>query len=338
MKKCIVAIIAVLTIAVTAAMCIGCTPLFRTDVDYKVGVSQFVEHGALDQATEGFKSELTALMQEAGKTVDIVVRNAQNDTSNCTTIANTFVTNKADLVLGVATPAAKALAAATKDIPVLFTAVTDAVSEKMVASNERPGGNVTGASDINPVAKQIELLVRLVKGQPGYSADKKVKVGFLYATSEKNSIVQLNLAKAKCEELGVELEEGGVNDANEIAGGMAKLQSCDGIYIPTDNIIAKSIQNVASINEGESYRKIIVCGEDVPNQVAGIATYGINYNMLGKMAAKMAFDILVNGKNPAEMPVQSITECPLTVNAAVAEKLRITIPQEVMDEYNAQQA
>ena len=339
MKKSWILIVAIALIVTTAAMLGACKPMFRTDVDYKVGVSQFLEHGALKEAGDGFTEELNRLMTEAGKSVDVVTRVAQGDQSNCTTIANAFVANKADLVLGIATPSAKALTAAAKDknIPVLFSAVTDAVDAGMVASNEHPGGNVTGTSDINPIEKQIRLIKRLYEGQPSNAGKTLSKIGILYCNAEKNSIVQRDLAKTVCAEMGVELVEGGVNDANEIKSRFAKLRDCDAISVPTDNIIANAIEHVNTENIGSGYKKIIVCAENIPNMKAGIATYGVDYKLLGKMAAQMAFDILVNGKNPGDIPVQNLlASAPLTINLDKAQELGITIPDEVMAEYRAQ--
>lgn len=328
MKKKILIVAAILTIATVCCVALSaCKPMFDSAADYKVGISQFVEHPALDKAAQGFTTELNKLMEAAGKKVDIVLKNAQNDQSNCKTIANAFVSNKADLILGIATPAAQAVASATKTIPVLFTAVTDAVDNNLVESNDRPGGNVTGTSDMNPVDKQIRLMKRLVPDA--------TKFGILYCTSEKNSLVQKKLAEATCKELGITLVDGGISDQNDLNSGMSKLKGCDAIYIPTDNIIAKSIENVANINKGEGYKKVIVCGEQDPTKIAGIATYGVDYTVLGAKAAQMAFDILVNGKKPADIPVLSLeNETELYVNTEMAKTLGFTIPQEVLDEFN----
>lgn len=217
------------------------------DADFTVGILQLVQHVALDQSNKGFQDQLSARMKEAGKTVKVLDQNASNEESNNITIAETFVNQNVDLIYTIATSSSVAAANATREnqIPVLFCAVTDPVGEGLVASMEAPGANVSGVSDINPVAKQIELAGELV----GKDA---VKVGFLYSSGETNSVYQVNLGKAACDALGYTYEVRGISDINDLESAFVALKNAgvDVVYIPTDNALANGAANVHTVNKG----------------------------------------------------------------------------------------
>ena len=205
--------------------------------EVKIGAIQLAEHPALDKAYEGFKDAL----KEAGISEDqIDFQNAQGDQSNCETIANKFVNDGDDLICAIATPAAQAVAGKTTDIPVVVSAVTDPEAAGLVESNEKPGTNVTGASDMNPINEQIDLLTQLVP-------DAK-KVAIMYCSSEDNSIVQADLAEKVLKEKGIEVERATVSESNQISQVTESLVGkVDAIYIPTDNMLAEGMSQVASI-------------------------------------------------------------------------------------------
>ena len=213
--------------------------------DYTIGILQLMQHVALDQTNQGFVDQLSVRMNEAGKTVTILDENAAGEQANNITIAETFVSKNVDLIYAIATSSAQAAASSTTEIPVLFNAVTDPVGAGLVASLEAPGANVTGVTDINPVAKQIDLIGELL--------DKDtVKIGLLYTSAETNSVYQIELAKAECEAKGYTYEEKGIGDMNDIEAAFVALQKAgvDAIYIPTDNVLANGIANVHAINTG----------------------------------------------------------------------------------------
>ena len=160
----------------------------------KIGIIQYIEHVALDAAREGFIAALEDNGYKDGQNIEIDYQNAQGDQSNLSTISDRFVSNKVDLILAIATPAAQAVAGKTKEIPILGTAITDYVAAKLVNSNEAPGGNVSGTTDMNPIKEQIDLLIKLVPNAK--------TVGVLYTSSEDNSVVQAKIAREIIEKLG----------------------------------------------------------------------------------------------------------------------------------------
>ena len=216
--------------------------------DFTVGILQLVQHVALDQANKGFQDELSVRMNAAGKTVTILDRNASNDQSNCTTIAESFVNQNVDLIYSIATSSSQAVASATSEnkIPVIFNAVTDPVSAGLVASFDAPGKNVTGVSDINPVALQVDLIAELLGKQD-------ITIGFLYTSSETNSVFQVELGKKECEAKGFKYVEKGIAEINDIQSAFSALKQAgvDAIYIPTDNTLANGTANIHALNIGK---------------------------------------------------------------------------------------
>lgn len=281
---------------------------------FKIGVLQLTEHPALDAANKGF----VAAIEAAGINAKVNQRNAQNDQSACQTIAGTLVNEGCDLILAIATPAAQAVAGATSDIPIVCTAITDFAASGLVEDNEAPGGNVTGTSDMNPVADQIDLLHRLVP-------DAK-KVGLLYCTAESNSKIQIDLAAEQLDELGMEGVEYTASSSNEVQQVVESMMGkVDAIYTPTDNTIASAMTVIASIaNEN---KVPTVCGEVAHVEAGGLASVSINYEELGRRAGEMAVRILTEGADPAEMPIETMSadECDLVYNQKTADELGIDV-------------
>ena len=278
----------------------------------KIGVLQYVQHPALDKANEGF----VAALEEAGLEVDIEQQNAGGEQSAAQTIANKLVNDKKDLILAIATPAAQAVAGATTDIPVVITAVTDPAASGLVESNDAPGGNVTGSSDLTPVADQIELLTKLLP--------EAKNVGILYCTAEANSKLQAEMAMDALKEKGLTGVEYTVSSSNEIQTVVESMVGkVDAIYVPTDNVIAAGMTTVAMIATTE--HKIPIIGAEAAHVENGaLATYGIDYFEVGKLAGEQAVEIL-NGKSPADIPIAYLPKdkCKLTINEEVAKELGI---------------
>lgn len=227
-----------IVLALVLVLAVGAYLVFQPKKQLSVGILQFVQHPALDAAREGFIKALTEEGYEDGKNIRISYQNGQASQDTCASIADMFVADKVDLALGIATPAVLALAGRTDSIPILGTAVTDYVAAKLINSNEAPGLNVSGTTDMNPVAKQIALLHRMVP-------DAR-RVGLLYTGSEINSQIQARLAKEALEELGLAVVELTVTSSNEVQQTVVSLlDQVDVIYVPTDNIIASSIALVA---------------------------------------------------------------------------------------------
>lgn len=323
MKKIIITLMLIVSMVACLGAFVGCS-----NTDYTVGIIQFLQHDALDQANESFQTELSSLLKEAGKTVKFLDQNASGEVSSCATIANTLTARNCDLILAIATPAAQALKTATLDsgIPSLFTAITDPKSAGLLEVNKDGENYMTGTSDLNPIAEQVALLKEIIEAN-GATA---TKIGALYMTSEDNSIFQINILKEVCKSLNIEVQAVGLSTLNEIGTAVSTLNSCQGIYIPTDNTLANAASTVHSVNK-EGARLPIVCGESSMNNLCGIATYGVEYSIIGRDTAKMAFEILVNGKKPQEIPVLNPSNLPLTVNQELANELGITIPLSILD-------
>ncbi|MGO1542769.1 MAG: ABC transporter substrate-binding protein [Gulosibacter sp.] len=293
-------------------------PAGGTGESYKIGISQLVQHPALDAAATGFQQAFT----DAGIEVEFDVQNANGEQATAVTIANTFASDAdMDLVLAIATPAAQAAAQAVGDKPVLFTAVTDPVSAELVESNEAPGGNVTGTNDMNPVADQIELIQEIV---PDVAS-----IGVVYSSGEVNSQIQVDIAKEKADELGIEISEATVTAVNELPTAMQSLGDVDAIYVPTDNMVVSGFETV--VQHAESNGIALFAGDTATVERGAIGTLGLNYEKLGQQTGEMAIKILVDGEDPASMPVESQTEFELFISPSAAEAQGVELPQAVLD-------
>lgn len=284
---------------------------------FRVGINQLVQHPALDAATAGFKEAF----EEAGVDVTFDEQNANGEQGTALTISQQFASDNLDLVLAVATPAAQATAQNITDIPVLFTAVTDAVSAELVDSNEAPGGNVTGTSDIAPIEQQLELLQQLVP-------DAK-SIGIVYASGEVNSQVQVDEVTKAAEPLGLSVNTQTVTTVNEIQQAVEALGDVDVIYVPTDNMVVSGISSLVQVAE---QKQIPVIGAESGTVEGGaLATLGIDYTELGRQTGEMALRILQDGEDPATMPVETATEFTYVINEDAAKRQGVEIPQEILD-------
>lgn len=285
---------------------------------YKIGICQQLEHQALDAATEGFQAALTEKLGEGN--VEFDYQNAQGEQPNCATIATKFVNDNVDLIMANATTALQACAAATADIPVVGTSVTDFVEAGVVDSNEAPGRNVTGTSDLAPIDQQIELLTKLVP-----EADK---VGIMYCSAEANSVFQAEKAEEALDAKGISHDRYTVADSNDIQQVITKaVGECDVIYIPTDNTIANNIEGVKNVALPAGIP--VICGEENMCAGGGLATLSISYYNIGYNAGIMAYEILTEGKKPAEMPIQYADEVVEKYNTEVAEALKMEMPSDM---------
>ena len=295
------------------------TPSNPDEKVFQIGIVQLAEHPALDEATRGFKEFLT---EKLGDKVQFNVQNAQGEQTNCTTIVNQFVSSKVDLIMANATNAVKAALEATSDIPIVGTSVTDYVSSGLVASNEAPGANVTGASDMNPVNVQVQLMKTLCP---------EVKtVGIVINSGEENSAIQAEEAKTAFEAEGFAVKIYSVADTNEIQTVVtAACNEVDAFYEPTDNLIAANVPTMSNITTAAG--KPVICGEGGMCDSGFLATYAISYYELGRAAGQQAYDILVNGADPATTPIFffDVSNLSLVINEENAAELGITIPEEL---------
>ena len=302
--------------AVASAGALGLTGCGGEDGSgsHKIGVLQLTEHAALDAANAGF----VAAVEESGIDAQIEQQNAQNDQSACQTIAQTLVNDGCDLILAIGTPAAQAVLGVTTEIPIIGTAITDFAASGLVESNEAPGGNLTGTSDMNPVADQIDLLQQLVPDAE--------TVGLLYCTRESNSEIQIALAEDELDALGIGHERYSFADSNELSQVVESMVGkVDAIYTPTDNTVAAGMTTV-SMTANEAGIPT-VCGEVGMVENGGLASISINYEEIGRRAGEMAVEILANGADPAEMPVEQMSaeECDLVYNGQTAEQIGVDV-------------
>jgi putative ABC transport system substrate-binding protein len=305
-------LLASLMIVLMLTFGVGASPI-------KIGITQIVEHPALDASRQGFIDCLT----DAGYGADKVVydiQNAQGDRSIALTIADKFVADKVDLILAIATPTAQAVAKATSTIPILITAVTDPVAAEVVDSIEKPGTNVTGTSDLTPVAKQLELLKEI--------APKAKRVGVLYNAGEINSVVQVEIARQAAPEVGLTLVEAAVSTTGEVLQAAQSLVGrVDAIYVPTDNTVVAGLESVMMVAEGNKLPLIVGEGDAVRR--GGLASVGIDYYKLGYQTGKMALRIL-QGENPAEMSIEYQEDINLIVNLDAAERMGVVLRPELL--------
>jgi putative ABC transport system substrate-binding protein len=313
-KKVIFILVVLFSISLTA-----CSK--TSDKVVKIGISQLVQHPALDSACEGFIEALKEAGYEDGKNIKIDMQNAQGDVTNAQTIARKFADEKVDMILAIATPAAQAAANVTKDIPILITAVTDPVMAGLAESLDEPGGNVTGTTDMNPVSEQIKLIKDLVPNVKN--------VGILYNSGEINSKVQVDMAKEAADSLNLNIVEATVSNSSEVnQAAQSLLGRVDAIYVPTDNTIVSAIGAVIKVANDN---KIPVIGSERGQVDAGaIATKGIDYKELGKQTGQIAVKI-IKGKKPQDIPIEGSKVVTLIVNQKAAETIDLTIPKEILD-------
>ncbi|MGE7664438.1 ABC transporter substrate-binding protein [Ureibacillus composti] len=287
---------------------------------FKVGITQIVEHPSLDAATDGFK----AALEESGLDVEFVEKNAQNDQSMNTTIAQNLVSEGVDLIFANSTPSAQAAKSATADIPILFTSVTDAVGAELIESMDAPGGNVTGTVDLHP--DTIANTVAFLKDELGAK-----KVGTVYNTGEQNSVAQVKQVKALLEEAGIELVEAAVSTSAEVKTATESLVGqVDSFYIITDNTVVSALESV--IDVANSNQLPVMVGELDSVKRGGLGAYGFEYYDIGYEAGQMAVKILKGEATPSEIPAAYPANLKLLINKATADTLGL----EIKDTWNAE--
>ncbi|MDT2698064.1 ABC transporter substrate-binding protein [Enterococcus gallinarum] len=313
MKKWITTGLLATTLGLGLAAC-GNTNNATEDGKKTVGILQLVEHGSLDAAYEGFKEGLAEGGYKEGENLTLEYQNAQNSQDNLKSMSEKLVKNSPDLLLGIATPAAVSLANETTDIPIVVTAVTDLVEAKLAESNEAPGRNITGTSDMVPIDKQIQLLLSIVP-------DAKT-IGIMYNAGEANSKIQADLAEKALKDAGVNvkvLTANTTNDVQQVTTSLAK--DVDGIYVPTDNTFASAAAVVGEV--AKETKTPIVAGSVEQVEDGALATFGIDYKSLGKQTGELAAKILDGDEKPATTPVETANKLELVVNQKMATALGI---------------
>lgn len=287
----------------------------------KIGITQIEEHPALDAARQGFIDGLA----QAGfdkENIRVEYQSAQGDVANAQLIAENFVATGSELILAISTPSAQMAFQATREIPILITAVTDPVSEGLAQSWEKSGTNVTGTSDSAPIDKHLDIIRVLIPDA--------AKIGIIYNTSEANSQVQVDKVKDLAAAQGLEVVTAGITDISDIQVTLeALLPKVDVLYTPTDNLVVSAMGLVVDVAKAHATP---VIGSEESQVVAGaLATQGIDYYQLGIETAQMAVQVLEGGK-PSDMGIKTLQETRLLINRSTAESLGIIIPQELADQ------
>lgn len=329
MKKKTIAIM--MTAAMVMAMAAGCGSKESSSSDgdnkeasYKIGIQQFAEHGSLDNCREGFLEGLEEEGIKEGDNLKVEVKNAMADTATNAQIADSFVSDNMDLICAIATPSAQSAynAAMDKDIPVVYTAVTDPVAAELADKDGNPVGNVTGTSDTLPVEEQLKMIREMMP-------DAKT-IGILYTTSEANSVSAIATYESLVDKYGFTLETKGISQTSEIALATDDLLTkVDCITNLTDNTVVASLPTIL---EKANEKGIPVFGSEIEQVKIGcLAAEGIDYIQLGKQTGKIAAQILKGEKKASEIPYEIISEPGFYVNTKVAENLGIEVPSDLTD-------
>ena len=283
---------------------------------FRIGISQFITHQSLDATREGFVDELAKQGYVEGKNIEIDLQNAQGEQRNLKTISQQLA-ESSDVVLAIATPSAQSLANTTQTTPVIFSAVTDPVSAKLVESREHPGGNVTGTSDqsSDAISTQINLIKKVLP--------KAKTIGILYTQSEPNSVVQKDEAKRLLEEKGFTVVEKTILDSNNVKAAAESLMTeVDMVFVPTDNIISSTMETVKQVSI--KHKVPVFGGSTEMVALGGLYNYGTNYEELGRQTARMLVRIL-KGEKPENIAVELPEKLELHTNQEMADALGIDI-------------
>ena len=283
---------------------------------FRIGISQFITHQSLDATREGFVDELAKQGYVEGKNIEIDLQNAQGEQRNLKTISQQLA-ESSDVVLAIATPSAQSLANTTQTTPVIFSAVTDPISAKLVESREHPGGNVTGTSDqsSDAISTQINLIKKVLP--------KAKTIGILYTQSEPNSVVQKDEAKRLLEEKGFTVVEKTILDSNNVKAAAESLMAeVDMVFVPTDNIISSTMETVKQVSI--KHKVPVFGGSTEMIAVGGLYNYGTNYEELGRQTARMLIRVL-KGENPENIAVELPEKLELHTNQEMADALGIDI-------------
>lgn len=283
---------------------------------FRIGISQFITHQSLDATREGFVDELAKQGYVEGENIEIDLQNAQGEQRNLKTISQQLA-ESSDVVLAIATPSAQSLANTTQTTLVIFSAVTDPVSAKLVESREHPGGNVTGTSDqsSDAISTQINLIKKVLP--------KAKTIGILYTQSEPNSVVQKDEAKRLLEEKGFTVVEKTILDSNNVKAAAESLMAeVDMVFVPTDNIISSTMETVKQVSI--KHKVPVFGGSTEMVAVGGLYNYGTNYEELGRQTARMLVRVL-KGENPENIAVELPEKLELHTNQEMADALGIDI-------------
>ncbi|NLS05680.1 ABC transporter permease [Rhizobium sp. P32RR-XVIII] len=292
--------------------------------DATVAVTAIVEHPALDAVRKGVQDTLAAAGYKEGENLKFLFESAQGNPATAAQIARQFAGEDPDVIVPISTPSAQAVVSATRDIPVVFTAVSDPLGAQLVKDMDKPGGNVTGLSDMSPVAEHIGLIKEIL---PNVKS-----IGYLYNSGEANSVSLLAVLKQEAEKAGLTVVESAATKSAEVQGAARALVGrADAIYVPTDNTIISALEGAVAVAE-ESKLPLFTADTDSVSRGA-IAALGFNYYDVGKQTGDIVVRIL-KGENPGDIAVKVAAGSDLVVNKKAAEKMGVTLPEGVLKRAN----
>ncbi|MEA3545218.1 MAG: ABC transporter substrate-binding protein [Thermodesulfobacteriota bacterium] len=284
--------------------------------DYTVSFNQIVEHPALDALRQGIKDELAA----QGLTVNYHDHIAQGNIATANLIAKQMLGEQPDVAVGIATPTAQACAQAIKDIPIVFAAVTDPVGAGLVQSLEKPGGNITGTSDLSPIDRQLDLILEFLP--------KLKTIGVIYNSGEVNSVTLVEILKKEASKRGISVEEATVsNSAGVFQAAKSLIGRVEAIYIPTDNTVVSAFEAITQIGY---QAKLPIFAADTDSVSRGaIAALAVDYYKMGRQTGEMVSRVF-KGAKPAEMPVETLREFQIHLNPGSAAKMGMDVPEALL--------
>lgn len=304
------------------ASLLAAASLVQAEETRVVAITQIVEHPALDAAHEGIKDELAERGYRVGENLRLMHESAQGNSAIASQIARKFVGESPDVIVAIATPSAQTVAAAARNIPVVFSAVTDPVAAKLVQSLEAPGANITGVSDMLPIEKHLDMLQRIMP-------DAK-RIGTVYNPGEANAAALIDLLDEHLAARDMQLVKGAATKTSEVLGAARSLVGkVDAIYLTTDNTVISAAEAVISVGERS---KIPVFAADTATVERGaVAALGFNYYNHGRQTGAMVVRIL-EGAGTADMPVETMEELDLYVNPAAGERMGITLSEDLIQD------
>ncbi|MFP3545196.1 ABC transporter substrate-binding protein [Rhizobium sp. SIMBA_035] len=292
--------------------------------DVTVAVTAIVEHPALDAVRKGVQDTLAAAGYKEGENLKFLFESAQGNPATAAQIARQFAGEDPNVIVPISTPSAQAVVSSTRDIPVVFTAVSDPLGAQLVKDMDKPGGNVTGLSDMSPVAEHIALIKEIL---PNVKS-----IGYLYNSGEANSVSLLAMLKTEAEKAGLKVVESAATKSAEVQGAARALVGrADVIYVPTDNTIISALEGAVAVAE-EAKLPLFTADTDSVSR-GSIAALGFNYYDVGKQTGDIVVRIL-KGENPGDIAVKVAAGSDLVVNKKAAEKMGVTLPESVLKRAN----
>jgi len=310
--------IAALCATAAAVMMVAAPPAGAAK--FTVAVTAIVEHPALDAVRDGIRDELEANGYKVGGNLDFIYESAQGSPATAAQIARKFIGDRPDVIVAIATPSAQAAVAATTDIPVVFSAVTDPLGAKLISNAEKPGGNVTGLSDMSPIAQHLDLIKEITPAAK--------RIGVAYNPGEANAVSLVDLLKREAPGKGMSIVTASAPKSSDVlAAARSLVGKVDAIYVPTDNTIVTALESVIKVGIDNG---IPVYSGDTDSVVRGtVAALGFNYYDIGRQTGKVVLRVL-RGESPGDIPVRTAEGTDLFVNPAAAKKMGVSIPQPVL--------